>query len=90
LIFPQIPSTQPCLFDERSAMLSKILNPATLCCAAAIFHYDLPVWYAGHPERLSIGVCKEIGKDDVGNVAGASVPPVVSDLVFGPGGFGEL
>jgi hypothetical protein len=68
----------------------KIFVPATLRHSVTSFHHGWPVGYAGHLERLPVGVCKETSEDDVGNIARPSVAPIVTDLVFGSHGFREL
>jgi hypothetical protein len=90
LTFPGIPSAQPFLFDGHPAVFAEVLVPAALSCAITGFHHSWPIRYAGHCERLPVGLCKEIGEDDKGNVTGASVAPIVRDLLFGSRGLCEL
>src|ERR1700722_10185601 len=89
-IFVQVPSTHPCLLHRHPAAFAEIFLPTALCCAVTSLHHSRPIRYAGHSERVLVLVCKKISENGVGDIAGAGVAPVVSDLIFRSCCFGEL
>ena len=89
-IFVQIPSTHPCLLYRHPAVSAEIFIPTALRCAVTTLHDSRPVRYAGHSERVQVGVCKKISEYDVRDITGAGIAPVVSDLILRSRCFGEL
>jgi hypothetical protein len=73
-----------------SAMFAKIFVPAGLRRRVTAFAYSGPVRHVWHLGRLTVGLRKKVIEHIVGDIAGASIAPVASNLILRSRCFSEL